>query len=135
VSNPEKPILLFDGVCNLCNAIVSFTLKRDRGSIFLFASLQSRSGREILDRFGLPKEDFDSYLLVMGGKCFSKSTAGLLTLKMLGWPWKAAYALILIPRPVRDAVYDLIARNRYRVFGRTAECMIPTPEIKARFLP
>ena len=131
----DKPILLFDGVCNLCNGIVRFTLKRDPEGKFLFASLQSTSGQAILDRFGRPKSDFESYLLVQDGKCHEKSTAALLTLKILGWPYKLLYAGILIPRPLRDWVYDLIARNRYRVFGRRETCMIPTPEIRSRFLP
>lgn len=133
--NPEQSILLFDGVCNLCNGIVRFVLKRDPSARFLFASLQSESGRERLARFGLSGTDFDTVILIEDGNWYGKSSAALRTLRLLGWPWKALYAFMLVPRPIRDAVYDLVARNRYRVFGKRESCMLPTPELRARFLP
>jgi predicted DCC family thiol-disulfide oxidoreductase YuxK len=135
MNNPGKPILLFDGVCNLCNGFVQFLLKRDKRGALLFAPLQSASGQAYLERFGLPRAGFLSVVLVEGDRHSQRSTAGLRSLRALGWPWKAFYALILLPRPLRDLGYDLIARNRYRLFGKRDACMIPTPEIRARFLP
>lgn len=134
--DPEShPILLFDGICNLCNGFVQFLLNRDRKGLFRFAALQSESAGNMLRRFGRSERATDSYLLVHRGICVDKSTAVLTTLKLLGWPWKMLYLSILAPKPVRDWVYDRIARNRYRLFGRRETCMLPSPELKARFLP
>jgi predicted DCC family thiol-disulfide oxidoreductase YuxK len=129
------PILLFDGVCNLCNGFVQFLLKRDRKDLFRFAALQSESAGKMLRRFGRSGSELDSYLLVHRGVCVDKSTAALTTLKLLGWPWRMLYFLKLAPRPMRDWVYDRIARNRYRIFGRRETCMLPSPELESRFLP
>jgi predicted DCC family thiol-disulfide oxidoreductase YuxK len=129
-----NPIILFDGVCNLCNGSVHFILKRDKAGVFRFAALQSDAGREQLQRFNLDEQSMTSIVLVEEGRHFEKSEAALRILKRLGWPFKALYALMLLPRPVRDLGYDLIARNRYRIFGKRDACMMPTPEIRARFL-
>ena len=131
---PGKPILLFDGVCNLCNGFVNFLIKRDPEGRFLFASLQSTAGRGILRKFGLPEEELRSFVFVDGEAFHIKSTAALKTLRTLGWPWKLLYALILVPEPIRDIAYDMIAKNRYRLFGRRETCMLPTPELRNRFL-
>ncbi len=135
MNSEEHPILLFDGICNLCNWIVRFALKRDRAGLFRFASLQSASGQELLERFGRPRLELNSYLLIHQGRCLDKSSAGLTTLKMLGWPWRGLYILIAVPKPLRDLAYDFIARNRYRIFGKRETCMLPNPEIRGRFLP
>ena len=131
----ENKILLFDGDCNLCNVIVQFTIKNDPKGKFKFASLQSESGQELLKKNGLPRGDFDSFVFIKGDNCFQKSTAGLNVLKELGGLWQIFYIFIIIPRPIRDFIYKIIAKSRYRIFGRKDTCMIPTEDLKTRFLP
>jgi predicted DCC family thiol-disulfide oxidoreductase YuxK len=130
----DHPVLLFDGECNLCNGAVRFVIKRDPDAVFRFASLQSDAGQAILERHDLPKEDFDTMVYLEGDKVWTNSTAALRIVRQLGGIWGLAYAFIVIPRPVRDAVYGVIVRNRYRWFGKRDECMVPTPELRARFL-
>lgn len=134
MNSDETHILLFDGVCNLCNRIVQFTIKRDPKGKFKFASLQSESGQALLKKFALPTDDFDSFVYIKGDKYYRKSSAGLHVLKELGGGWKLFFALIIIPRPLRDLIYNLIAKSRYRFFGKRDTCMVPTPEINQRFL-
>jgi predicted DCC family thiol-disulfide oxidoreductase YuxK len=134
MSNKETHILLFDGVCNLCNSIVQFTIKRDPEGKFKFASLQSESGQALLKKFNLPVHDLDSFVFIKGDRYFLKSSAGLHVLKELGGVWKVFYFLIIFPRPLRDFVYDIIAKTRYRIFGKRESCMIPTDDLKQRFL-
>ncbi len=134
MSNNEAHILLFDGVCNLCNSIVQFTIKRDPKEKFKFASLQSVSGQALLKKFDLPTEDFDSFVFINGDKFFLKSSAGLHVLKELGGVWKLFYVFIIFPRPLRDFVYNIIAKSRYKIFGKRDTCMVPTPRLKQRFL-
>jgi predicted DCC family thiol-disulfide oxidoreductase YuxK len=132
-SNSSHPILLFDGVCNLCNRSVQFVLKHDQEKIFRFASLQSNAGQALLQQFNLPLTDFNSFVLVEGEQVFTKSTGALKVARQLkGWRW--LYGFIIIPRFIRDAVYGFIARNRYRWFGKQESCWLPTPELRARFL-
>jgi predicted DCC family thiol-disulfide oxidoreductase YuxK len=132
--NPTPPyILFFDGVCNLCNRSVQFVIKRDAKAKFRFASLQSESGQALLQKFRLPLNDFSSFVLIKGDTCYLRSTAGLHVLKELGGGWKLFYALIIIPRPLRDIIYSLVARTRYKVFGKCDTCMVPTPEQRDRF--
>ncbi|TGN20542.1 thiol-disulfide oxidoreductase DCC family protein [Leptospira idonii] len=132
--NPTKPILLFDGVCNLCNKVVQFTIRRDAQAKFQFASLQSEAGQNLLKRFHLPQADFDSFVLIEGDRHYLRSTAGLRVLLGLGGFWKIFYILIFVPETIRDFVYSRIANSRYRLFGKTDACMLPTPELKSRFL-
>ena len=129
-----RSIVLFDGVCNLCNGAVQFIINRDPEGRFSFASLQSAAGQARLREFGLSTDAFDSFVLVEGGKAYTRSTAALRIARQLPGPWRFLYALIIVPRPLRDWAYDLVARNRYRLFGRRDSCMIPTPELKAKFL-
>jgi predicted DCC family thiol-disulfide oxidoreductase YuxK len=131
---PFKNIVLFDGVCNLCNGLVRFLIKRDREAIFKFTSLQSEVGQQWLIKFGLAKNEFESFVLIRGDKYYVKSDAALKMLVQLGGFWKTFYVFKLIPRPVRDFIYDRIAKSRYRIFGRRDVCMIPTPELQERFL-
>jgi predicted DCC family thiol-disulfide oxidoreductase YuxK len=131
---PNADIILFDGICNLCNGLVRFIIKRDRIGRFKFASLQSDAGHEWLKRFGITTNGFDSVVLIREEKYYLKSTGVLKILRDLGGIWKAFYIFIIIPRPLRDFVYDLIAKSRYRIFGKRDTCMIPTPELKDRFL-
>ena len=129
-------IVLFDGVCNLCSASVTFILKRDPKGLFRFAALQSEAGRNIFEKFGIPfAEPPASIVLVEGGKAYSESTAALRIARRLSGLWPLLYAGIVIPRPIRDAAYRWVARNRYRWFGKKDACMVPTPELRSRFLP
>ncbi len=137
IRNEDKmvnQILLFDGVCNLCNRFVQFTIRRDPEGKFKFASLQSESGQALLEKFGLPKEEFRTFVLVIGDRYFLKSTAALQVLRELGGVWKLFYVFIIIPRPLRDFLYGIISKSRYRIFGKRDACMIPTPDISQRFL-
>ncbi|ALC82191.1 hypothetical protein AM592_11830 [Bacillus gobiensis] len=130
----QQPIILFDGVCNLCNGAVQFIIKRDPQARISFASLQSSIGQKLLERHELPKSDFDTFIMIENGKIRTKSTAALKTLRYLNRAWKWAYLLIVIPKPFRDAIYSYIAKNRYKWFGKQEHCMIPTKDTKKRFL-
>lgn len=127
-------IILFDGVCNLCNATVQLILKHDRKEVFRFASLQSESGAEILARYDKVEHHFQSLILVEEERIYEQSAAALKVVYHLGWPYRILYVFILIPRPLRDSIYRLIARNRYRLFGKKESCMLPAKEWKHRFL-
>jgi predicted DCC family thiol-disulfide oxidoreductase YuxK len=128
-----KPIIFFDGVCNLCNRSVQFVIKKDRDKKFRFASLQSQAGQEILQQYKLSQSDFNSFILFEDGQLYTRSTAALRVLSQLkGWRWSRA--LQWVPRFVRDGVYNLVARNRYKWFGKQESCMIPSPDLVSRFL-
>ena len=133
-NNEQRAILLFDGVCNLCNASVQWVLKHDRKGIFKFAALQSETGQAILKKFEFSQENFDTVILVDGERIFTRSDAPLEIVRRLGGAWSLLAVFKIIPRSVRNAVYDWIARNRYRWFGKKEECMLPRPEWKERFL-
>lgn len=129
----HTPVILFDGVCNLCNHSVQFVIKRDKEAKFSFASLQSETGKKILEQFHLPSDKFNSFILYEDGKIYTHSTGALRMLSQLkGWKWTGA--LKYVPRFIRDGVYNLVAKNRYKWFGKKDECMVPTPELKSRFL-
>lgn len=130
-------IILFDGVCNLCNGFINFIIDRDPEGVFQFGSLQSQKAKDLLNRTSGPESNpdaLDSIILVEQGKAFTHSTAVLRILSYLGLPWKLLYSLIVVPRPVRDWVYDRVASNRYDWFGRRMRCRVPTPELKERFI-
>lgn len=130
----EEHLLLFDGVCNLCNGAVKFVIKRDKKKKFKFASLQSPYAQSLLVKFDLPAKNFESFVYVKNNIFYLKSSAALLLLKDLGGIWKLFYTFIIIPKFMRDFVYDTIAKNRYQTFGKSDSCMIPSPDIKERFL-
>lgn len=130
---PDSPVLLFDGVCNLCNGAVRFVLQWDAQKNFRFASLQSNVAQQLLQEHGVLKK-FDSVVLLQDGNLFQKSSAVLKVLNSFGWRWKWTLVFWLVPRPLRDGIYDWIAKNRYRWFGKRDACMIPTPELRNRFL-
>lgn len=132
--NIEHPILLFDGVCNLCNASVQWVLTRDVKAQFRFAALQSELGQQLLKQHGLSAENFDTVVLAVKDKVFLRSDAPLEIVWRLGGFWKLLYAFKALPRPIRDGLYNFIAKNRYRWFGRQETCMLPRPEWKGRFL-
>lgn len=127
-------ILLFDGVCNFCNGAVNFIIDHDPDGYFKFASLQSEAGQELLKRFKLPTEDFDTMVLIENNAYFNKSTAALRIARHLKGPFALGYAGILIPRLLRDKGYEFIAARRYKWFGKQDQCRLPTPAIRARFL-
>jgi predicted DCC family thiol-disulfide oxidoreductase YuxK len=129
-------IVLFDGVCNLCNATVQRIIDHDPEGRFRFTSLQSERAREVLAPFGVspPQGDPDSVLLVLDGKLYSHSGAALRIARRMSGGYALLWVFIAVPWFIRDAVYRLIAKNRYRWFGREETCRIPTPALKARFL-
>ena len=131
---PDHPVLLFDGVCNLCNGLVRFVVDRDPEGKFRFASLQSDVGAEFLDAAGLPTDEFDTFVLLDDDGVHLRSTAAIRVFRGLGLPYSLIYPLIVLPKPIRDAAYDVVASRRYAWFGRTEECRIPTPEERDRFL-
>ncbi|MEO5590955.1 MAG: thiol-disulfide oxidoreductase DCC family protein [Chitinophagaceae bacterium] len=130
----NKKIVLFDGVCNLCSNSVQFILKKDRKNQFLFGSLQGKAGQEYLRKFNLPANTFNSFMLVEDQKLYTRSAAALRMLKHLGSGWSLLYAFIIIPKFIRDGIYNLVAKNRYKWFGKKDACWIPTPALKAKFL-
>jgi predicted DCC family thiol-disulfide oxidoreductase YuxK len=139
MSSPDQsdlptPLVLYDGVCNLCVGGVRFVMARDARARVRFASMQSPMGQRLLARFGLPVDELKTFVLIEGGTPFTRSTAALSVARYLDglWPW--LYALIVVPRPIRDAVYDWVARNRYRWFGRRDACLVPDPRFRDRFI-
>ncbi len=130
----NKSIIFFDGVCNLCNNSVQFIIKRDKYKRFLYASLQSDAARDILLQFKIKNSYLDSIILVENGKLYQKSTAILKIAKELNGFWHLNYGFIIIPKSIRDYVYGIIAKNRYKWFGKRSVCMIPTGDMKLRFL-
>ena len=130
----KGPVIFFDGVCNLCNGAVQYVIKHDTKKIFRFASLQSDSGQQLLQKNALPQTHFTSFILLENDKVFTKSTAALKVARKLTGVVRLLYGFIIVPAFIRDAVYNFIARNRYKWFGKQESCMIPTPELKNRFL-
>ncbi|MFB5762840.1 thiol-disulfide oxidoreductase DCC family protein [Paenibacillus medicaginis] len=132
------PIVLVDGVCHFCQGAVQFILKRDPKGRHHFGSLQSEEGKRLLEVGNLPPDQLDTLVLFEDGVYFTKSTAVLRIARNLRFPYPLAYLFILIPRPIRDALYTYIACNRYRWFGKDdgdgAQCRIPSPEVRERFL-
>ena len=130
----DKPVILFDGVCNYCNAMVNFFIRRDKKKVFRFATLQSAFGQKILQEHNLPTDVFESFLLLDNGKLYSKSTAGLRLYNKLPWYWKWTQLFWVVPKFFRDWIYGIIAKNRYKWFGKRDTCMVPTAELRERFI-
>lgn len=126
-------IILFDGICNFCDSSVQFIIKRDKRALYKFASIQSDRGQEILRKHHVPAE-MDSIILVRNDKCYYKSSAALRICKNLKGVWKLFYCFLIVPKPLRDYLYEIIARNRYKWFGKKDSCTLPSPEIRKRFL-
>ncbi len=133
---PEnKHIILFDGVCNLCNNAVNYIIKKDTKDLFRFASLQSEIGKRLLEQRGINPKSIDSMVLIIPNIAYYiKSDAALEILKDLNTPWRFLTVFKVAPRGFRNIVYDFIAKNRYRWYGKKDQCMIPTPELKIKFL-
>lgn len=127
-------IVLFDGVCNFCNASVNFVIEHDKAGYFKFAPLQSEIGEELVAKHGIDTVDIDSVIVVENDRAYTHSSGALRIAKQLDGIWSWAYAFIVVPNPIRDLCYKLFAKQRYRLFGRQDACMMPTPEIRARFL-
>ena len=130
----HEPIILFDGVCNLCNGWVDFVIRRDRKGIFKMASLQSEAGRKILMGRGLPFDELAGIYLVYGEKTHTKSGAVLRIFRGLRGLWPMMAVFLVVPVFIRDAVYDFIAKRRYRWFGKRETCRLPAEKEKGRFL-
>ena len=129
-----QPLLLFDGVCNLCNSSVQFVLNKDKQNKFTFASLQSDAAKEILLQFGETNLNLDSIILITDAKIYSKSSAILKVSKLIGGFYSLSIIFYIIPKFIRDKMYDFVAKNRYKWYGKRESCMVPTNELKSRFL-
>lgn len=134
IDTSGKIVVLFDGVCNLCNGAVQFIIKRDKSSKFLFASLQSDFGQSQLQKFGLDPAKLHSIITLENGKFCERSDAALKIASGLAQPWPMLGVFKIFPQFFRNWVYDLIAKNRYKMFGKRESCMIPTPELKKKFV-
>lgn len=134
VHSDEYAVIMFDGVCNLCNASINFVIDRDKNRYFRYAPLQSETGQAFLEKHGRKTSDFDSIILVEGDTYYTKSTAALRIARKLGGGWPLLYGFVIIPPFLRNAVYNLIATNRYAWFGKQDACRMPTPELKSLFL-
>jgi predicted DCC family thiol-disulfide oxidoreductase YuxK len=129
-----QSIILYDGDCGLCNGVVNFVLRHDERARFRFAPLQSPAGQRLLQSHGLPPEGVNSFLLVEHGHLWSRSTAALRIARRMSGPWPTLFLLMAVPRPLRDAVYNFIAVNRYKWFGKRDACDLPTPQLRQRFV-
>jgi len=129
----QKPVLLFDGYCNLCSSSVVFIIKRKKGDTFRFASLQSDFADKLLQEVSYKDDTPDSIVLVENDKTYFRSAAALKIAKKLKWPWPLLYAFIIIPPFIRDWIYDVIAKRRYKWFGRKEQCFIPPKDMSHKF--
>ena len=127
-------VIFFDGVCNLCNASVQFAIERDKKNLFKFTALQGEYAKAVLPKFNVDLSQLNSIILLEDGQLYTKSTAALKIARKLNGLWPALYVFILVPKFIRDWFYDIIAKNRYKWWGRQESCWIPTPELKQRFI-
>jgi predicted DCC family thiol-disulfide oxidoreductase YuxK len=130
----ENPILLFDGVCNYCNFWVRFAIKRDKKKQLIYAPLQGDPAKRLLAKYNLNTTKLSSVIMIDKGKVYIQSSAALRMCKYLDGGWKLFYGFMIIPKFIRDFFYNIIARNRYKWFGKKEECMVPTPDLRERFL-
>lgn len=127
-------IVLFDGICNFCNSAVNFVIKHDTKNCFKFTPIQSEAGKSLITQFKINLTGIDSVILIKENSYYIKSTAFLKIINKLKGLWKIFYIFIIIPRPIRNFFYDILARNRYKWFGKRDECMLPTKDMEERFL-
>lgn len=130
----EHAIILFDGVCNFCNASVNFVIRRDQHDRFRFAPLQSAVGQALQEQYQLDPNTLSTFILVDNGKVYTKSTAALKVARRLGFPVNLGYLFIILPPFLRNAVYDLVAKNRYKWFGKKETCMVPDERVRRKFI-
>jgi predicted DCC family thiol-disulfide oxidoreductase YuxK len=133
-TNASHPVIVFDGVCNLCNGFVQFVIRHDATEAFHFGALQSPKAQQLLTHFNLQDTHLKTIILIQNNTAFTQSTAVLKIAKQLRGVWQLFYVFIIIPKPIRDWVYKVVSRNRYRVFGKRDTCIVPTPELKSRFI-
>ncbi len=133
MNSQHNKIVLFDGVCNFCNSSVQFIIKHDTSNSLKFASLQSSIGQELLNKYAIPK-DVDSVIFIENNQAYTKSSAALKIANYFGGFWKLLQIFMIVPTFIRNFFYDIIAKNRYRWFGKKDSCMLPSPEIRNRFL-
>lgn len=129
-----KAVILFDGVCRFCNGSVNFVLRHDKSGRFRFAPLQSEAGQRLMAEHGIDLAKTDSFVLIEDGKPYLKSTAALRVARGLGFPWNLLWAFMIVPAVIRNAIYDWVARNRYRWFGKMDACMVPDADMRGKFL-
>ena len=129
-----QSVILFDGFCNFCNGAVNFVLKRNKKANILFTPMQSAAGQKLLEQHHLPPDDMKSFIFIENNTVYKQSTGALKVCRHLSGLWPLCYGFIIVPKFIRDGIYNWIAGNRYKWFGKKESCMIPTPEIKARFL-
>lgn len=134
LKNDDSGIILFDGVCNLCNRFVKFIIVKDRLNKFHFSPLQKESTKELLRKFNIDFSKLDTVIYIKDEEVFAKSSAALHVLKDIGGIWKLFFVFIIVPKFIRDFIYSIVVRNRYRIFGKSDSCMIPSEKDKARFL-
>jgi predicted DCC family thiol-disulfide oxidoreductase YuxK len=130
----KRYIVIFDGVCNFCNGAVNFIIKRDPEAVFAFTPMQSELARELVVKFNVPNVGVDTFLLIKNDRCYVFSDAALEIARNLAGLWFLFNVFKIVPRPIRDAAYKLFARNRYKLFGRTEGCMVPSDEVRSRFV-
>lgn len=131
----EYPLVLFDGVCNFCNFWVNFAIKRNRKKNLRYTPIQGETAKKILPAYHLSTNELSSVILIENGKVYTQSSAALQICRHLNGGWKLFYGLFIVPKFLRDFVYNIIARNRYRWFGKKKQCMVPSNEIRSLFLP
>ena len=134
LTHETSPIVLFDGVCNLCSGLVQFITRRDRHAPFRFAALQSDAGQVLLDTHSLPKDSLDTFYVIDGERAYDRSGAALFVVGRLRWPWPLLGILRIVPLRIRAWLYSLVARHRYAIFGSARACMLPSREILGRFV-
>ena len=127
-------VILFDGVCNFCNNSINFAIKRDKKNQLKFAAMQSTAGIQLMEQYGLPVKDMQSFVFIENGVAHNRSTAALNVCKYLNAGWSLLFVFIIVPKFFRDGVYNFIAKNRYKWFGKQNECMVPTAAIRSKFL-
>ncbi len=132
--NAHERVIVFDGVCNLCNRFVNFVMDRDSKGLFKFGTLQSEPAQIILKELNLARDDFETFLLLEDGKVYTKSTAAIKILRTLGYLWPLMSVFMIVPQVIRDQLYSFVARNRYRWMGRADVCRVPTPKDLERFV-
>lgn len=130
----QSPIIFFDGICNFCNSTVNLVIRNDNKSIIKFATLQSGIAHQILEKYDAPIDEMRSFFFLEKGKLYSSSTAALRVCRYLKGLWPLMIGFIIVPKFIRDGIYDWVSRNRYKWFGKKQECMVPSPETRMRFL-
>ena len=127
-------VIIFDGVCNFCNSSINFIIKRDHSNKFVFTPMQSPAAQQLIADYNVENVGFDTFLLIKNGKCFYRTNAAIEIAKDLRGAWPLFKVFKILPRPIRDYFYRLFARNRYSIFGKMETCMVPTKELKNKFL-